>query len=65
MMSEIPIERGRLLSTTQAAQRLKVSRWTVRRWLIAEKGLGVRIGDRWFVAAKDLGRLGDLLTPRR
>lgn len=53
--------RGRLLSTTQAAQRLKVSRWTVRRWLIADKTLGVRIGDRWFVAAGELGRLGDKL----
>ena len=52
---------GKLISTTQAAQRLKVSRWTVRRWLIADKGLGVRIGDRWYVASGDLGRLGELV----
>lgn len=55
---------GKLISTTQAAQRLKVSRWTVRRWLIADKGLGVRIGDRWYVASSDLGRLGDLVQRR-
>lgn len=58
-------DRGQLISTTQAAQRLKVSRWTVRRWLIADKGLGVRIGDRWYVASGDLGRLGDLVQRRR
>ena len=56
---------GKLISTTQAAQRLKVSRWTVRRWLIADKGLGVRIGDRWYVESSDLGRLGDLVQRRR
>jgi hypothetical protein len=54
----------RLVPLAVAAARLKVSRWTLRRWLARVPEAGQLLGGRWFVIEEGISTVRDLAHER-
>jgi excisionase family DNA binding protein len=66
-MSVLPVADERILTTAEVAERLRVTEWTVRQWLLAGKLRGSRPGGRragWRVRESDLERYLDQTANR-